>query len=162
MAMSDLYDFSANTLDGKPRNLKDYQGKAVLVVNTASQCGLTPQYAGLEQLHKDYSAKGLAVLGFPCNQFGAQEPGSAGEIGAFCQKNYGVSFQMFDKVEVNGAGAHPLYQWLTSSAPGAKGPAIEWNFGKFLIGRDGRIIKRYAPTTEPKDIAADIEQALAG
>ena len=159
--MSDLYDFSANTLDGSLRALRDYRGKAVLLVNTASQCGLTPQYAGLEQLHQSYSGKGLAVLGFPCNQFGAQEPGSAGEIGAFCQKNYGVSFQMFDKIEVNGAGAHPLYQWLTQSSPGVKGPAIEWNFAKFLVGRDGRIVKRYAPQAEPKELAADIEQALA-
>jgi glutathione peroxidase len=159
--MNDLYKFSARTLAGENLDLKDYRGKVVLVVNTASECGLTPQYTGLEALHKKYHDKGVAVLGFPCNQFGAQEPGDAAAIGAFCRKNYGVSFQMFGKIEVNGAGAHPLYQWLTQAAQGAKGPAIEWNFAKFLIGRDGRVVKRYAPQTEPKDLAGDIEELLA-
>ena len=161
--MTTMYDFSAKSLGGKEEiPLSRYQGKVALVVNTASQCGLTPQYTGLEELHKKYHAEGLEVLGFPCNQFGSQEPGTAEEIGAFCTKNYGVTFQMFDKIDVNGANAHPLYKWLTSSAPGILGTeAIKWNFGKFLVGKDGSIIKRYAPTTSPKDVAADIEKALA-
>ncbi|MGB7541267.1 MAG: glutathione peroxidase [Burkholderiales bacterium] len=159
--MSDLYAYSAKTLAGKNLDLKDYRGKVVLVVNTASQCGLTPQYAGLEALHQMFHGRGLEVLGFPCNQFGAQEPGSAEEIGAFCSKNYGVSFRMFDKIEVNGPGAHPVYQWLTRALPGMKGAAIEWNFAKFLIGRDGGAVRRYAPQTEPKDLAGDIENLLA-
>jgi glutathione peroxidase len=159
--MSDLYTYSAKTLAGKNLDLKSCRGKVVLVVNTASQCGLTPQYAGLEALHQTFHGRGLEVLGFPCNQFGAQEPGDATGIGAFCSKNYGVSFQMFDKIEVNGPDAHPLYQWLTQALPGTKGPAIEWNFAKFLIGRDGRAVKRYAPQTEPKEIAGDIEKLLA-
>lgn len=160
--MSDLYEFSVKTLDGKNLDLKDYRGNVVLVVNTASECGFTPQYAGLEALHKKHHGKGLEVLGFPCNQFGHQEPGDAAAIGAFCQKNYGVSFQMFDKIEVNGASAHPLYQWLTRSAPGILGTeAIKWNFTKFLIGRDGKVAKRYAPQTEPKALEGDIEALLA-
>ena len=161
--MTTLYDFSAPALGGHENiTLDRYKGKVALVVNTASQCGLTPQYTGLEELHKKYHDQGLEVLGFPCNQFGGQEPGSADEIGAFCTKNYGVTFQMFDKVDVNGDNAHPLYKWLTKSAPGILGwEAIKWNFGKFLVGRDGNIIKRYAPTTSPKDVAADIEAALA-
>jgi len=160
--MSDLYDFSAKTLDGNELGLDTYRGRVVLVVNTASECGFTPQYAGLEALHEKYRARGLSVLGFPCNQFGHQEPGDAAAIGDFCQKNYGVSFQMFDKIDVNGKGAHPLYQWLTSSAPGIFGTeAIKWNFTKFLIGRDGKVAKRYAPQTEPKGLEGDIEQLLA-
>ena len=160
--MSTLHDFSATTLDGKQRNLSEYKGKLALLVNTASACGLTPQYAGLEDLHKKYAAKGLAVLGFPCNQFGAQEPGSAVEIGAFCQKNYGVSFQMFDKIEVNGAKAHPLYQWLKKEAAGSTAAVdIEWNFAKFLVGADGHVIRRYKATTKPEGIVADIEALLA-
>lgn len=160
--MSDLYEFSAKTLGGKTLDLKDYRGKAVLVVNTASECGFTPQYAGLEALHRKYREKGLEVLGFPCNQFGRQEPGDAAAIGEFCLKNYGVSFQMFDKIEVNGAGAHPLYQWLARSAPGILGTeAIKWNFTKFLIGRDGKVAKRYAPQTRPEAIEDDIEKLLA-
>ena len=160
--MSTLHHFRARTLAGQEQDFAKYQGQVVLVVNTASQCGFTPQYAGLEELHRKYAGQGLQVLGFPCDQFGHQEPGSGEEIGAFCQKNYGVSFQMMDKVEVNGPGAHPLYRWLTSEAPGLLGSqAIKWNFTKFLVGRDGRVIKRYAPQTEPKDIAADIETALA-
>jgi glutathione peroxidase len=161
--MSDLYDFSGKALGGENLELKTFRGKVVLVVNTASECGFTPQYAGLEALNQKYRARGLEVLGFPCNQFGAQEPGEAAEIGAFCRKNYGVSFRMFDKIEVNGPGAHPLYQWLTQAAPGILGTeAIKWNFTKFLIGRDGKVVKRYAPKTEPGAIEGDIEALLAG
>ena len=161
--MPDLYGFSARTLAGKEFELEQYRGKVVLVVNTASQCGMTPQYAGLEALHRKFEAKGLAVLGFPCNQFGNQEPGGADEIASFCQKNYGVSFQMFDKIEVNGGNAHPLYQWLRREAPGVLGSeAIKWNFTKFLVGRDGKVVKRFAPQTEPKSLEADIENQLAG
>jgi len=160
--MSDLYSFSANTLGGASRDLRQYEGKVVLVVNTASECGFTPQYAGLEALYEKYRARGFEVLGFPCNQFGAQEPADAPQIGEFCQKNYGVSFQMFDKIEVNGPGAHPLYQWLTQTAPGILGTErIKWNFTKFLIGRDGTVVRRYAPQTEPEAIAGDIEALLA-
>ena len=159
--MNSLYDFSARTLAGKDIGLKDYRGKVVLVVNTASECGFTPQYAGLEALHKKYHGKGLEVLGFPCNQFGAQEPGDAAQIGAFCHKNYGVSFQMFDKIEVNGADAHPLYKWLTQAAPGILGTeAIKWNFTKFLIDRKGEVVARYAPNDTPESIQADIEKQL--
>jgi glutathione peroxidase len=156
-----LYDFSAKTLQGGELPLGDCRGKVVLVVNTASECGFTPQYAGLEALHRKYRDRGLAVLGFPCNQFGKQEPGDAAAIAAFCQSNYGVSFRMFDKIEVNGAGAHPLYQWLVREAPGLLGiEAIKWNFTKFLIGRDGRVVKRYAPQTVPEAIEPDIEKQL--
>lgn len=148
-------------LDGTEKDLKDYQGKVVLIVNTASKCGLTPQYEGLEALHDAYKDQGLAILGFPCNQFGGQEPGNAEEITTFCQKNYGVSFDMFDKIEVNGAGTHPLYEELKNAAPGMMGSKrIKWNFTKFLIDRDGKV-KRYAPTTKPKDLEADIKKALA-
>jgi len=160
--MSDLYDFSAKTLGGTAKSLGDYRGRVVLVVNTASECGFTPQYEGLEAINRKYRDKGLEVLGFPCNQFGAQEPGSAAEIGAFCEKNYGVSFQMFDKIDVNGPGAHPLYKWLTHAAPGILGTeGIKWNFTKFLVGRDGKVFKRYATATKPEAIAGDIEQLLA-
>jgi glutathione peroxidase len=156
-----FYDFSAKTLQGGELPLGDYRGRVVLVVNTASECGFTPQYAGLEALHRKYRDRGLAVLGFPCNQFGKQEPGDAAAIGAFCQSNYGVSFRMFDKVEVNGAGAHPLYLWLVREAPGLLGTeAIKWNFTKFLIGRDGRVVKRYAPQTIPEALEPDIEKQL--
>jgi glutathione peroxidase len=159
--MPTLHDFSVNSLSGEQRILSTCKGKVVLVVNTASRCGLTPQYAGLEALHQQFSARGLAVLGFPCNQFGAQEPGSAEEIGAFCRKHYGVSFPLFEKIDVNGAKAHPLYQWLKQESAGAAGPEdIEWNFAKFLVGRDGRVVRRYAPKTRPEDIAADIEAVL--
>jgi glutathione peroxidase len=157
-----LYDFSAATLERKPLALDAYRGKVVLVVNTASECGFTPQYAGLEGLNRKYRSEGLEVLGFPCNQFGGQEPGTASEIGAFCQRDYGVSFQMFDKVEVKGDNAHPLYKWLTSAAPGILGTeAIKWNFTKFLLGRDGKVVKRYAPQTRPQELEADIERELA-
>jgi len=159
--MPTLSDFSATTLDGREQALADYQGKVVLVVNTASQCGLTPQFEGLESLYEKYVDQGLVVLGFPCNQFAGQEPGTADEIGAFCQKNYGVSFPMFDKIDVNGDDTHPLYQWLRTEKGGLLGSAIKWNFTKFLVGRDGQVIKRYAPTTEPEKIADDIEDALA-
>ena len=157
-----LHDFDAHRLDGTPVGLQDFAGQVLLVVNTASQCGFTPQFAGLETLYQTYKDQGFAVLGFPSNQFGHQDPGSNDEIGAFCQKNYGVSFPMMAKVEVNGAGALPLYQWLTKEKPGLLGStAIKWNFTKFLVGKDGRVIRRYAPQDAPKKLAADIETALA-
>ena len=160
--MTTLKDFSANRIDGTPLALGDLQGKVLLIVNTASACGFTPQFEGLETLHKTYGAQGLAVIGFPCNLFGAQDSGTNEEIGAFCQRNYGVSFQMMAKIEVNGSGAHPVYQWLCAEAPGLLGSkAIKWNFTKFLVGRDGRVIKRYAPQAAPEKIARDIEAALA-
>jgi len=152
-----LHDFQAATLAGQPFDLVSLNGKLALVVNTASECGFTPQYAGLEALHRKYSAQGLAVLGFPCNQFGAQEPGGADEIRAFCEKNYGVSFPMFGKIEVNGANAHPLYRWLRESSGGAD---IDWNFVKFLVGRDGELVRRYPPQARPEDIAVDIDAVL--
>lgn len=157
-----LYDFDARLIDGRTVSMSAFRGKVVLVVNTASQCGFTPQFDGLEQLHKRYDEKGLAVLGFPCNQFGSQDPGEDGEIATFCQVNYGVSFPMMSKVDVNGPAAHPLYQWLKAEAPGLLGSeAIKWNFTKFLIGKNGQVIRRYASMHKPADIAADIEQALA-
>jgi glutathione peroxidase len=157
--MTDLYAFCAVSLEGKPIRLDAYRGKVVLVVNTASQCSFTPQYAELEELQQEFHPKGFDVLGFPCNQFGKQEPGSADEIRSFCRKSYGISFPMFDKVDVNGAGAHPLYQWLTSAAPGFLGTrSIKWNFTKFLVGRDGRVVRRYGSWTKPRDIAPDIEK----
>jgi glutathione peroxidase len=159
--MSSIYGFSANRLDGTPVALRDFAGKVLLVVNTASKCGFTPQYEGLEALYRQYGERGLVVLGFPCNQFGAQEPGTAEQIGAFCQKNYGVSFPMFEKIEVNGAGAHPLYRWLKSQARGVLGSeAIKWNFTKFLVDRDGKVVERFAPTTRPEDLKAHIEALL--
>jgi glutathione peroxidase len=160
--MTSIADFKATTLAGEEQSLADYQGKVVLVVNTASQCGFTPQYAGLEQLHRDYADRGLVVLGFPCDQFGHQEPGTAEEIGAFCEKNYGVTFPMFDKVEVNGDDAHPLFDWLKREKGGVLGSAIKWNFTKFLVGRDGQVVRRYGSTTTPDKLRKDIEQALAG
>lgn len=160
--MASVYDFSATTIDGKSRKLADYQGKVLLVVNTASKCGFTPQYAGLETIYKQYKDRGFAVLGFPSNQFGAQEPGPDDQIAEFCEINYGVSFPMFSKVDVNGDNAHPLFKHLTSEKKGLLGSeAIKWNFTKFLIGKDGRVIDRYAPTTKPEDLAKDIEKALA-
>ena len=159
--MPTLSDFSATTITGEPASLDAYQGNVALVVNTASACGFTPQFEGLEKLHVQYADQGLSVLGFPCNQFGAQDSGSNEEIGAFCQKNYGVSFQMFEKVDVNGDDAHPLYQWLREEKRGLMGEKIKWNFTKFLIGRDGSVLKRYGSTTKPEKIAADIERALA-
>ena len=160
--MTTVYDFEALSIDGKPVALKKFHGKALLIVNTASACGFTPQLAGLEKLHESYGTQGLVVLGFPCNQFGAQDAGSNGEIAEFCQLNYGVSFPMMEKIEVNGAGAHPLYQWLAAEAPGLLGSkSIKWNFTKFLVGKDGQVLKRYAPTDKPESLAKDIEAALA-
>ena len=157
-----LYDFEARSLDGRPVRLADYRGKVLLIVNTASACGFTPQFAGLEQLWRRYRARGLVVLGFPCNQFGGQDPGSEAEIGAFCERNYGVSFPMMAKIEVKGANAHPLYRWLTAEKPGLLGTrAIKWNFTKFLVGRDGRVLRRYGPTEKPEALERDIEAALA-
>ncbi len=160
--MSTVYDFSANNIQGKSVKLDKFKGKAMLIVNTASACGFTPQFGGLEELHKTYGDKGLVVLGFPCNQFGAQDSGSNGEIAEFCQLNYGVSFPMMEKIDVNGSGAHPLFQWLTAEAPGLLGSkAVKWNFTKFLVGKDGSVVKRYAPTDTPQSMAKDIETALA-
>ncbi|MBP6898715.1 MAG: glutathione peroxidase [Burkholderiaceae bacterium] len=157
-----IADFQAQDITGQTRQLSDLAGQVVLVVNTASACGFTPQFAGLEQLWQSYKDRGLAIIGFPSNEFGGQDPGSNDQIASFCQLNYGVSFPMMAKTEVNGAGAHPLFQWLKSEAPGLLGTqAIKWNFTKFLVGRDGRVIKRYAPQDKPADLAADIEKALA-
>lgn len=157
-----VFEFSAKDIAGKSRKLKDYQGKVLLVVNTASQCGLTPQYKGLEELYKRYKDRGLVILGFPCNQFGEQEPGSESEISEFCEVNYGVSFPMFAKIDVNGDDAHPLFKWMKAQAPGLMGSeAIKWNFTKFLIDRNGQVVERFAPTLVPKDMAESIEKALA-
>jgi glutathione peroxidase len=150
-------DLPLERLDGSPANLSDYQGKALLVVNTASHCGYTSQYAGLEKLYQKHKDSGLVILGFPCNQFGKQEPGNAEEIGSFCQKNYGVSFPMFAKTDVNGDKTHPLFKHLKTKAPGVLGTeAIKWNFTKFLVSPDGKTIKRYGSSTKPKEIEADI------
>lgn len=159
--MTTVYDFSAATLSGDEISLSNFRGQALLIVNTASKCGFTPQYEGLEKLYEKLHGQGLTVLGFPCNQFGAQEPGGAEEIGAFCLKNYGVSFPMFDKIDVNGANAHPLYKYLKKEERGVLGTeAIKWNFTKFLIGRDGVPVERYAPQTKPEDIESDIAKLL--
>lgn len=160
--MNDLFSMNADRIDGTPLALSELQGEVLLIVNTASACGFTPQLAGLEKLHQSYASQGLKILGFPCNQFGGQDPGSDAEIGAFCQKNYGVTFQMMRKIEVNGEGAHPLYRWLCAQAPGLLGSkAIKWNFTKFLVGRDGQVVRRYAPQDAPAKLAKDIELALA-
>ena len=157
-----MYDIPIATLDGKPTSLSAYRGKALLVVNVASKCGLTPQYKGLQQLHDTYAARGFEVVGFPCNQFKGQEPGTPEEIQTFCSTNYGVTFPLMEKIDVNGADAAPLYKWLVKEAPGLLGStAIKWNFTKFLVGRDGRVLKRYAPVDKPEAIAGDIEAALA-
>lgn len=162
MTTTTIYDFEARSIDGRTVSLAGYRGKVLLIVNTASACGFTPQFAGLQSLWQAYGERGLAVLGFPSNEFGGQDPGSNDEIASFCQLNYGVSFPMMAKVEVNGAGAHPLYQWLTGEAKGLLGTrAIKWNFTKFLIGRDGRVLGRYAPTDKPESLTRDIEAALA-
>jgi glutathione peroxidase len=159
--MASIYDYKANSLDGKEVPLSDYQGKVVLIVNTASQCGFTPQYAGLESLYKSYQDKGLTVLGFPCNQFGAQEPGSSVEIGAFCTKNYGVTFPMFEKIEVNGNNAHPLWTWLKDEKPGLLGTkGIKWNFTKFLVDRAGHVVERFGSNDTPDSIKPAIEKLL--
>ena len=160
--MSTVYDFEALQIDGTPVALEPFMGRVLLIVNTASACGFTPQFAGLEALHQQFGSRGLVVLGFPCNQFGAQDSGSNAEIADFCQLNYGVTFPMMAKIEVNGAGAHPLYQWLSTDAPGLLGSkAIKWNFTKFLVGKDGAVLKRYAPTDTPQSLTQDIEKALA-
>jgi glutathione peroxidase len=160
--MTTVYDFEAETIDGRKLSLAEHRGQVLLIVNTASACGFTPQFGGLEALWKAYGTKGLTVLGFPSNEFGSQDPGSNDEIASFCQKNYGVSFPMMAKIEVNGAQAHPLYQWLTKEAKGILGTqAIKWNFTKFLVGRDGTVLGRYAPTDKPESLKKDIEAALA-
>jgi glutathione peroxidase len=160
--MPTIYDFEARQIDGKSVPLSAFKGKAMLIVNTASACGYTPQFAGLEELHKAYGGKGLVVLGFPCNQFGAQDPGSNEEISQFCQLNYGVSFPMMAKIDVNGDKADPLYKWLTKEAPGVLGTtSIKWNFTKFLVAKDGTVLKRYAPQDTPESLKKDIEAALA-
>ena len=161
-APTSVYDFEALSIEGKTASLSTQRGKVLLIVNTASACGFTPQFGGLEALWKTYAGKGLVVLGFPSNEFGSQDPGSNDEIASFCELNYGVSFPMMEKVEVNGAQAHPLFKWLTKEAPGLLGTTgIKWNFTKFLVGKDGKVIKRYAPTDKPEAITMDIEAALA-
>lgn len=161
LRMTTAYEFSATDIDGVERSLSEYAGKALLIVNVASKCGFTPQYAGLEQLWRDYRDRGLVVLGFPCDQFGHQEPGDEAEIRSFCSLNYDVSFPMFAKIDVNGANAHPLWQWLKKEKGGLLGiGAIKWNFSKFLLGRDGRVVARYAPTDTPASLAADIGKVL--
>lgn len=160
--MSTVYDFSAKSIDGEETPLSRFKGKVLLIVNVASRCGFTPQYAGLEKLYEKYKKHGFEVLAFPCNQFGGQEPGTESEIKAFCETNYGVKFPLFAKIEVNGENAHPLYKFLTKEKPGILGTeAIKWNFTKFLIDRKGNPVKRYAPNVSPEDIAPDIEKHLA-
>jgi len=160
--MTTIYDFQVALPDHTPAALDAYRGKVVLIANTASKCGFTPQYHGLENIHRQFADKGVAVLGFPCNQFGSQEPGSAAEIGAFCEKNYGVSFPLFAKINVNGDQADPLFRFLKTEAPGLLGSkAIKWNFTKFLIRKDGTVFKRYAPQTKPEEMISDIEALLA-
>ena len=156
-----IYDFEALSIEGKPAQLSTQRGKVMLIVNTASACGFTPQFAGLETLWETYRDKGLVVLGFPSNEFGGQDPGSDGEIASFCELNYGVSFPMMSKVKVNGGDAHPLWKWLTAEAPGILGiKSVKWNFTKFLVGRDGQVLKRYAPTDAPEKLTKDVEAAL--
>ena len=158
--MASIYDFNARSLAGEDAPLKSFEGKVLLIVNTASACGFTPQYKGLEALQQAFAARGFSVLGFPCNQFGRQEPGSAAEIGQFCAANYAVSFPMFDKIDVNGGDAHPLYQYLRGEKSGLLGSSIKWNFTKFLIDRSGKVVARYAPTTTPEALTRDIEALL--
>jgi len=160
--MASIYDITADSLTGQPVNLAQYKGKVMLIVNTASKCGFTPQYKGLEEVYEQFQDKGVMVLGFPCNQFLSQEPGGADEIGAFCEKNYGVTFPMFAKIDVNGDGTHPLFKQLKKEAPGMLGiEAIKWNFTKFLVRKDGSVYKRYAPATKPEEMVGDIEKLLA-
>lgn len=159
--MTTVMDFSAVLANGEPQDLNDYQGKVLLIVNTASKCGFTPQYTGLESLHQTYGERGFSVLAFPCNQFGGQEPGSEEEIQSFCDLNYQTSFPLFSKIEVNGAASHPLYAHLKEQAPGVLGSKrIKWNFTKFLVNQEGEVVKRYAPSTKPEAIASDIEALL--
>jgi glutathione peroxidase len=158
--MPGVYDFSATSLEGEDIALKRYEGQVLLIVNTASKCGFTPQYEGLEQLHRELSPRGFSVLGFPCNQFGAQEPGDAKEIAAFCETKYEVSFPMFAKVDVNGSGAHPLYKYLKGEKTGLLGSSIKWNFTKFLVDRAGKVVARHAPTAAPQGLKKDIEALL--
>ena len=158
--MTSVYDFTATGIDGDPVELSQFQGSPLLIVNTASQCGFTPQYRGLEALHRDYADKGLRVLGFPCDQFGHQEPGDEEEIKNFCSLTYDVTFPMFAKVDVNGPDAHPLVAWLRDQKSGVLGGRIKWNFTKFLIGRDGSVVARYSPTTKPEKLAGSIEEQL--
>lgn len=156
-----IYDFSATSIEGNPIALNSFKGKVLLIVNTASQCGFTPQYQGLQKLQDQLGEQGFSVLGFPCNQFGAQEPGAENEIQSFCETRYGVSFPLFQKIEVNGSNAHPLYQYLTKAAPGILGTeGVKWNFTKFLVDRNGNVVKRYPPTTKPEDIEKDIQKLL--
>lgn len=155
-----FYEFSANNIDGEEIKMEDYNGKVILVVNTASKCGLTPQFEELEQLYNEYKDDGLEILGFPCNQFGNQDPGTNEEISQFCQLNYGVTFDMFEKIDVNGDNAHPIYKYLTSETKGLLGSNIKWNFTKFLIDSEGNVIKRYAPTVVPSKLKEDIEKLL--
>ncbi|GAB5100156.1 glutathione peroxidase [Caballeronia sp. HLA56] len=160
-ASDDIYAFKAETLGGETVNIDQYRGKVLLIVNTASECGFTPQYKGLQEVYERFAARGFEVLGFPCNQFGAQEPGDATQIGSFCEKNYGVTFPMFAKIDVKGPNAHPLFKYLTSKEPGVLGTeVIKWNFTKFLVNRNGDILKRYASLTKPESIAEDIEKLL--
>jgi glutathione peroxidase len=158
--MTDVYEFSATTITGEERKLADYRDKVLLIVNVASKCGFTPQYAGLEQLYRKHKDAGLVILGFPCDQFGHQEPGTEAEIAEFCSLNYDVSFPMFAKIDVNGSDAHPLYQWLKSEHGGLLGSAIKWNFSKFLLGRDGQVIDRFAPTDTPEKLEPKVVSAL--
>ena len=159
--MPTLHDFKAADINGAAIDLGSYDGSVVLVVNTASECGFTPQYAGLQRLHDDYADRGFAVLGFPCDQFGHQEPGDEAEIASFCESHFGVTFPMFAKIEVHGEDAHPLYRWLQGEHDGLPVREVRWNFAKYLVGPDGRVIRFYAPTVEPADVAADVEAALA-
>jgi glutathione peroxidase len=159
--MGSIYDFTAKTLNGVDKPLVEFTGQVLLIVNTASNCGFTPQYEGLEALYRKYAAQGFAVLGFPCNQFGAQEPGAAADIARFCSRTYGVTFPLFDKIEVNGAGAHPLYQFLKGESEGVAGAEpIKWNFTKFLVARNGEVSGRFAPMTTPADLESEIEKLL--
>jgi glutathione peroxidase len=161
MGAATVYDFKARSVEGNDRSLEDYRGKVLLVVNVASECGYTPQYTGLEALYRKFKDRGFEVLGFPCNQFGAQEPGTEAQIKNFCETRFGVSFPLFAKIDVNGPATHPLYEFLKSAEPGLLGTeAIKWNFTKFLVAKDGSVVKRYAPQTKPEAIAADIETAL--
>jgi glutathione peroxidase len=158
--MTNIYQFEAELLEGKVKNFADYKGKVLLIVNTASKCGFTPQFSGLEKLYQKYKDKNFEILGFPCNQFGGQDPGSNEQISEFCQKNYGVTFPMFSKVNVKGPEAHIIFRYLTNNSKGVLGSGIKWNFTKFLIGRDGTVLDRFAPTTKPEALEAEIEKAL--